>query len=375
MSPRLSNIPTPSVTTKLSGLELLANVAESLAHKDPKEAPEEMQGYQTQCMSNDAVAGCSSIKDRTIGDLSIKVTGASETGIADAEKEKHQRSKTFQSSMNLEQHTGNVHVTRSRKKDQDCENTFKNEEYLDVHSKNQRSGHNKKHQCKQCSRILYSLKGLKRHMKTVHVKEPRKECPDCKITFKNKQSLEAHCRNKHGNNNKFPCNQCTRVFPYRYNLKRHKKEMHMAKTRKKCPDCGKTFKLDRYLDMHRHKKHNGCKDTHKCDQCNKKFSFATYLQQHIRTVHTTASYKECPDCKHKFKNKRSLSKHRINKHSGCKKKHTCDKCEKAFQYPFNLKRHIKNVHMMKLERRKEGSNYEAKLPMPIENKKSLYTYI
>ena len=83
MSPRLSNIPTPNITTKLSGLELLANVAESLAHKNPKEATEKTQGYRTSnaCQRMILWLVDSSIKDRTIGDLSIKVTSVSETGL------------------------------------------------------------------------------------------------------------------------------------------------------------------------------------------------------------------------------------------------------------------------------------------------------
>ena len=362
MSPRLSNVLPSGTTTESSNLELLAAIA--IAHEDM--AIPETRGRQTQHMSNDAEVDCSSTKDKTISNFSIKVTSASETGIAaDAEKEQHQcnqYSKTLQSSMNLEQHTGSVHVAEPRKKDQDCKNTFKNEKSIDVHSKNKGSVHKKKtYMCEQCGYIFSCSSHLNRHINNMHVIGPHKECPVCRKTFKNKQYFDSHYQNEHGSHKKYKCDQCSRLLRYPSDLKRHKINVHATGPREKCLDCGNTFKNKKSLHAHRRNQHSGCKNTHKCDQCNKTFSIATNLQQHIKTVHTTGPDKECPDCKQKFKNKKSLASHRRNKHNDRKKKYICDECGKEFQTCYNLKRHIKVIHIAKLEQCKENSNFEKNI--------------
>ena len=218
MSPRLSNIPTPSITTKLSGLELLANVAESLAHKDPKEAQEETQGYQTQCMSNDAVAGCSSIKDRTIGDLSIKVTSVSETGIVNAEKKQYQCNqcnKTFQLSGTLKRHTRNVHTTREREKCPYCKKTSKNNRSLVEHKKTRHRDHKNQYKYKQCNQVFQYMLELRRHINSTHSTKPGRECRDCKKTFNSRSALGEHRKREHGDCEKlYKCSQCNDTFVY-----------------------------------------------------------------------------------------------------------------------------------------------------------------
>ena len=360
MSPRLSNVLTSGTTTESSNLELLAAIA--IAHGDM--AIPETQGRQTQHISNDAEVDCSSTKDKTISDFSIKVTSASETGIAaDAEKEQHQcnqYSKTLQSSMNLEQHTGSVHVAEPRKKDQDCENSFKNKEPLDVHRKNKHSGHaqRKKRLCDRCGKLLHSITNLKRHIVTVHVTGFNEKCPDCKRSFKNKLSLDIHCKNEHGHNKKYACDQCTGLFRSFNDLKRHISNVHMMGSHKICPDCKKKFRTERSLEAHRYHKHGNHEGSHPCNQCGKVFSIVRSLRRHIKFTHTTIPAEECPDCKKKFKHKTSLAKHKRNKHSDHKRKHICNGCSKVFVHIRNLQQHVQKVHAMKPKQCKKSNDCE-----------------
>lgn len=266
MSPRLSNMPTSGITTEFSSLELLANIAENIAEiraRDGMKAPEETQGYQTRGMSNDAVPGCSSTKDRMISDLSIKVTSASETGIADAER--------------------------------------------------------KKFKCSQCGTVLKSTRNLNRHIRNIHEIKQCQECPDCKKTFKNNGSLETHRINKHRDHKKeYKCDQCKKIFLSSSHLKRHTRLVHTTEPRKKCPDCVKTFKNNDYLDQHRKREHPRNGKPHKCNQCNNAFAYLSLLKLH-ESVHTNKRNHECSDCYRTYYNASSLNRHKTTQHSGKKK--------------------------------------------------------
>ena len=206
MSPWLSNVPASGTTTKLSSLASFA----SFVYENMEIS--ETQKCQTQHMSNDTVVDCSSsTKDKTIGDFSIKVTSASEKGIARAEK--------------------------------------------------------KQVPCNQCSKVFCSNKGLKQHIKDIHQIKERKECPECKKMFKNYGSLKTHRSNKHrGREEKHQCNQCKKMFSSSANLNRHTRQIHTTEPRKKCPDCPKMFKHNESLDEHRRRKHAENGKPHKCNQ-------------------------------------------------------------------------------------------------------------
>ena len=347
MSSWLSNVLTSGTTTASSNLELFATIA--IASEDM--AIPKTQECRIQHMSSDAAVDCSSARDKTISDFSIKVTSASETGItASAEKEQHQcnqYNKTLQSSMNLEQHTENVHVTKPRKKDQDCKNTFKNEKSIDVHSKNKGSAHKKKaYLCEQCGNLFSHTRNLNRHRVNLHATKPCKKDQDCKNTFKNEESLGVHSNNKCRNRKrKTPllCEKCGHVFSYSSNFKRHIDNVHTMEFRKECLVCRKTFKNKQSFYLHNKNEHGNHK-RHRCDQCTKLFRSPSDLRRHKREVHTTKPREKCPDCGNMFKNKNILCVHRQNQHSGHKETHACDQCDKIFRLATNLKQHIRNVH-------------------------------
>ena len=335
MSPRLLNVPASGTTTKSSGLAVLAAIAESRIREDMKMP--ETQGHQTQCMSdyvsNDAVAGCSSVKDSTISDFSIKVTSVSETGIAGTKRKGYQcsqRSEAFQLLTDMEQHTRNVHTVKHHKKYHDFDNTLENNGPLDTHSYRKQGDSEKEHKCDQCDSVFRLLWQLNRHTRGVHTTELRKTCHDCGITFKHKESLDKHRKAKHSGQEtkKQECNQCGKTFPYAKNLKRHISTTHTINPRVICPDCGKTYKHKDSLDKHRLDKHNDHGKKYKCDQCHKKFTYITYLQRH-QVTHTGKRNYECPVCHKFFASTSSRNNHKRSLHEGK---------EKPFAYKERLNR-------------------------------------
>ena len=284
MSPLRLNVPTSGTTTESPGLALLADIAENLARAGTK-ASEETQGHQTRCISNDAVAGCSRIKDRTISDFSVEVTNAS---------------------------------------GHDFENTLENNEPLDTHSYHKQGNSEKKYQCNQCDRLFQSRTTLNRHTKAVHTTELRKICHDCGTTLKHKESLDKHRKTKHSGQEtkKKECSQCGKTFSYTRNLKRHISNAHTTNPRMICHDCGKTYKHNASLDKHMLNKHNDHGKKYKCDQCHKKFIYITYLTRH-QVTHTGKRDYECPVCHKFFASTSSRNKHQRNLH---------ERGEKPFAY-------------------------------------------
>ena len=333
MSPGLSNVPTPGTTTESSNLATVAS-----EYKDVKVS--ETQGYQTRHMPNDAMAGCSSTKGKTINDFSVKVTGGSETGIADAERKKFKCSQcgsVLKSARNLKQHIQNRHEIKQYIKCPDCTKTFKHSKFFEVHRIKKHSDHKKKHECNQCKKVFLTPSDLKRHTRVVHTTEPRKECPDCTKTFKNRDSLKQHRKREHIENGMpYKCNQCDRVFTHISVLKQHE-IFHTRKRNYKCPDCHKSYYRINELNRHKSITHGTREKTFICIECGASFLYPSNLQTHklSHTAERTVQKSfECQICKKQFSGRYSLINHNQTHHYSNRKR-----CGKTFTNKKNPDHH------------------------------------
>ena len=311
MLPGLSNVPAPDTTIESSGITFLADIAiASCVYKDMEIS--KAQGCQTQHMSNDTVADCSSnTKNKKISDFSIKTANASETGIANAEKKPYQCNqcgRVFQSSRNLKKHTKNVHKTGGREKCPSCEKTFKNKRCLGVHRRNKHNNKTRKHKCEQCNRVFESTAKLTQHKNIVHVTTPPVKCPDCEKVFKLERALGEHRKNEHSDSEKpYKCNYCGKTFIYPSRLKVHE-ITHTDERNYICPVCNKRYHnisgLNRHIMIH-----NGNREKRfTCTECGSAFLYTSLLERH-KLTHSKDKHFECQICNKKLSSQPSLSRH------------------------------------------------------------------
>ena len=198
MLPRLSNVPLSSVvptsntTTKLS--------VSGLAHKGMNVS--ETQGCQ-QCVLNDTVVDCGSVKGRTVSDFGVQV----------------------------------------------ATQVFKNGEYPDKPKGSKPVSQERKYKCDQCGQTCVTPSKLERH-KIVHTPGRNYKCPDCNMTYRHEGSLNRHKTQEHAPPREpFMCRECGSTFLYKYGLDRHK-FVHSREKPHECKICGKGF-----ADRHGVKRH------------------------------------------------------------------------------------------------------------------------
>ena len=78
-----------------------------------------------------------------------------------------------------------------------------------------------------------------------------------------------------------------------------------------------------------------------CDQCKRKFTQKNSLTRHIENIHEGLKY-PCHHCDHESKSQGSLTVHIQLKHEGVR--YACNQCDHQFTQQANLTTHIKSKH-------------------------------
>ena len=212
-------------------------------------------------------------------------------------------------------------------------------------------GTKKEFKCSICEKVLVSNCALRDHMNGHNGLKPYK-CQKCDKCFAARGSLKEHMQVHRGMT--FPCDKCGKIFYAKKQMVRHWKNHpadYVPKSQKhqecKCDICGKVFSYLKSLNDHINI-HKGLKP-YKCDLCDKSYSVEASLQDH-KIKHRAKEF-PCRYCGKFLPSQKKLRKHvkchgeKILEQANEELKHKCEECGRLFYSPFNLKQHIKQIHM------------------------------
>lgn len=213
------------------------------------------------------------------------------------------------------------------------------------------------HSCKDCEEVFATLKQLKAHRASVHIKKKDKnhfQCSVCDLQCPSKSKLRIHTEEVH-EKKKVPCPQCHKMFS-KGGLRNHIKYFHdvdrVAKPFK-CDECDFASHALKYLKAHRLNCHDKSKQKHKCEKCGERFPFPSHLKLHqcgIVTNRSKGGPVKCPECNQELKARQYLVNHFKKVHGRLppgyenQQKFMCDQCTNVFFNEWSLKLHIKSKH-------------------------------
>lgn len=194
--------------------------------------------------------------------------------------------------------------------------------------------------CIICKQTFDTPEILKEHM-AVH---KTYVCEVCGKSFIKKSYLDDH-REAHGTEKNYTCRYCNKSFKRRTVLVKHKR-IHTNPRQCVCETCGKRFNDNGTLKTHRLLLH--IKDRkYKCDICSQSFALKPTLDKHIkRHSKRENDIKDfaCDECGMKYRDKSSLNRHVLSKHSGINSKVQCEECGKEYTSTTNLLKHKRAHH-------------------------------
>jgi len=227
-----------------------------------------------------------------------------------------------------------AHIRRAHKDQQElkcfhCVETFETLTSLHEHAR----VHDKRFECRLCSRRFPDGSELKKHTLAEHEIRPF-ICNVCGKTYRINLCLKEHMR-IHTGDRPFKCTMCEKSFVQSSNLTNHFR-IHTGERSHICNVCGKNYARSIMLKYHQ-RIHTG-ERPHTCDVCHKSFTSPSMLSTH-KKIHSKQKFYRCEECDAKFNVKNGLNRH-MRIHSGVKK-HVCRFCGNGFNQGSNLRTHMR----------------------------------
>uniref|UniRef100_A0A8D9F501 Zinc finger protein 85 n=1 Tax=Cacopsylla melanoneura TaxID=428564 RepID=A0A8D9F501_9HEMI len=187
--------------------------------------------------------------------------------------------------------------------------------------------------CNLCVNVRVPIKNatvLQRHMRHIH-----KKLVKLQITPRH-DDLKEKCKILMDGSEMFKCPECGALLKNVWSLREHIM-IHTGERPHICQICNKSFRNRGKLNVHGKRVHEQVRP-HQCKYCGRTFSDSSNLTVHIRT-HTDEKKYMCELCGAEFKQWASLYNHKFT-HNNVKFK--CTYCEKVYNNPSNLQRHMKS---------------------------------
>jgi len=165
-------------------------------------------------------------------------------------------------------------------------------------------------------------------------------CHICSAVFETTECLDLHVEEIHLKSPVvFCCSICDKQFDEKNNLQNHIKEEHLHLP-EEFPNKLESKLKEKQLKLPTRKKvYVGSKL--KCSECNKTFGNSLTMERHIKRFHSLKNGPKlkCDLCDSEV----SDLKNHMKSHE--EKKHRCEQCPKKYRTKFDLKTHIKSVHL------------------------------
>ena len=198
--------------------------------------------------------------------------------------------------------------------------------------------------CDFCSKSLSRLDNLNAHIKRCHKEvikiepmllQPPPKPPKAPKSRKIKSEPGQPAPKTH------ICPTCNKAFAKSIHLRRHMKLHEEGRNKIKCDMCDNEYADKKSMHRHRSRFHFGQKFT--CGLCGKDFGQSGALKTHISSFHEKKHF-ACGICNKVFSYKSTVISHMKICHEGGGKTYNCEHCEKSFNKPYDLRRHVENIH-------------------------------
>lgn len=201
--------------------------------------------------------------------------------------------------------------------------------------------------CWDCGKRFKKRTVLVAHMKT-HSGEASFLCEYCGKAFNQRAGLSKHINTAHLQV-KYTCDLCKKAFTTKDYLHNHTATVHHGRKDFICRNCGKQFTTAQNLGKHRVRAHSGTPQKKViCKECGESFAYPDGLRNHALVQHRGEKPYKCRYCEDSFKNSYQRKTHEVRIHT--KEYHQCSVCDLGFTVLNKLKRHMKSVHNIELDK-------------------------
>ena len=248
-----------------------------------------------------------------------------------------------------------------------CEKSFKSNERLALHSKNQK--------CPDCFKCFTKSTILRRHVSVINTMFSKcfksiLKCQECKKVFKEKRYLDKHMiRHSTQKRRSFKCRDCSKAFLSKRIMAIHLKRRRTCTTESfLCTKCHVSFTTKELLKVH--KNDFNCQKLVTCENCNNPVGEIRYsmhllscktlyvsldmicktcfrcfndigqFQSHLTKKHTAGGPLNCKMCDKTFAVDKWVNKHYLKYHYF---EYKCKQCSQLFSTKKILRNHM-NIH-------------------------------